>query len=357
MNNWNQDKYIKAWNYASRVHNESGQNEELQLVPGTDIPYINHIGLVAMETMDAVAHGEEINNPDLLVQCALLHDTIEDTKATYDDIKNEFGIEVAEGVSALSKDENIKEKAAQMEDSLKKIRKQPKEIWMVKLSDRITNLQPPPKHWNQEKIKKYKNEAELILEELGEANQYLADRLENKISNYEKYIYTEQSNNGGAQINWVSGGGIVLPVERTQLPPHNELPPEATTVHFDGVDAYHVTLIRKSVMLPHEQAMLRSEVWSWISDHAPQIPEPIFSGDIELKGGENGETQRWFTLLDNQDEYQKVVDKLVGVVERALYHESIANFIHKPLDHNFHVTLANDKGGDPLAGNNRLTTK
>jgi len=180
MNNWSQDKYIKAWNFASHVHNG-------QLSPGTDIPYINHIGLVAMETMAATAHGEDIKNLDLLVQCALLHDVIEDTEHTYDEVNKEFGNEVANGVSALSKNTGLP-KGEQMNDSLERIRKQPKEVWMVKLSDRITNLQPPPKHWDKEKIKKYRNEAILILEKLGEANQYLAERLRNKIEEYKQYL-------------------------------------------------------------------------------------------------------------------------------------------------------------------------
>ena len=59
---------------------------------------------------------------------------------------------------------------------------------MVKLSDRITNLQPPPKYWDKEKIKKYRNESFLILEKLGEANQYLAERLQIKIAEYRKYL-------------------------------------------------------------------------------------------------------------------------------------------------------------------------
>lgn len=33
-----------------------------------------------------------------------------------------------------------------MKDSLKRIKKQPKEISMVKMADRITNLQIPPGH-------------------------------------------------------------------------------------------------------------------------------------------------------------------------------------------------------------------
>ena len=100
MNIWNQEKYIKAWNFASLVHHG-------QLVPGTDVPYINHIGNVVMEAMAAIVHDKDIKNPDLLVQCALLHDVIEDTNSTYDEIEKEFGVEVADGVLALSKDENL----------------------------------------------------------------------------------------------------------------------------------------------------------------------------------------------------------------------------------------------------------
>ena len=179
MNSWNQDKYIKAWNFASKAHNG-------QLVPSSDIPYINHIGLVAMEAMSAIANGG-VENPDLLIQCALLHDTVEDTSITYENIENEFGVEVADGVLALSKDLNLP-KSEQMFYSLARIRLQPKEIWMVKLADRITNLQPPPKHWGSEKIKDYQSEALVIMITLGEACPFLAERLEAKISDYGQWI-------------------------------------------------------------------------------------------------------------------------------------------------------------------------
>lgn len=56
---------------------------------------------------------------------------------------------------------------------------------MVKLADRITNLQPPPHYWSREKIQNYKKEAELILEHLGTSNKYLADRLKEKIDGYQ----------------------------------------------------------------------------------------------------------------------------------------------------------------------------
>ena len=40
----------------------------------------------------------------LAIQLALLHDTIEDTKTTYEEIQNLFGSIVADGVKALTKD-------------------------------------------------------------------------------------------------------------------------------------------------------------------------------------------------------------------------------------------------------------
>jgi (p)ppGpp synthase/HD superfamily hydrolase len=38
---------------------------------------------------------------------------------------------------------------------------------MVKLADRITNLQPPPGYWDAEKIERYREEGRAILNELG----------------------------------------------------------------------------------------------------------------------------------------------------------------------------------------------
>ena len=181
MKLWDQEKYIEAWNYASVAHNK-------QKVPGRDIPYIHHIGLVAMEAMSAAVRDGGVENPDLLVLCALLHDTIEDTDSTWEEIEEKFGSQVAEGVMALTKNDDLPSKAAKMEDSLERIMKQPREVWMVKLADRITNLQPPPHYWDEKKIESYRNEARLILKRLGPANRYLAERLKRKIDEYGRFL-------------------------------------------------------------------------------------------------------------------------------------------------------------------------
>lgn len=180
VKHWDQDKYLKAWNFVSFIHND-------QKIPGKDIPYINHLGLVTMEASAAIASGG-IQDPNLLILCALLHDSIEDTPTSYEDIMNEFGKDVADGVLALTKDKELPLKEEQMQDSINRIKQQPKAVWMVKLCDRITNLQPPPKHWNKEKITKYQREARFILKAVGSANELLANRLQHKIDAYNQYL-------------------------------------------------------------------------------------------------------------------------------------------------------------------------
>jgi (p)ppGpp synthase/HD superfamily hydrolase len=172
---WSQDEYARAYRFAAQAHRG-------QTVPGTDLPYIMHISLVSMEVIAAL-QVEQGRNQDLAVQCALLHDVIEDTDVTYEQLKADFGEPVAQGVLALSKDETL-DKPAQMQDSLRRIRQQPQKVWMVKLADRITNLEPPPHYWTKEKIARYREEALEIHKTLGEASEFLSARLLEKIQEY-----------------------------------------------------------------------------------------------------------------------------------------------------------------------------
>lgn len=188
-----QDKIQKAWNYASLAHNG-------QLMPGSEIPYINHIGSVAMEAMAAFIQNNDIQDPNLLILCAILHDVLEDTDGTCEDIEQQFGKDIADGVSALTKDKTLPTREAQMLDSLQRIRIQPREVWMVKMCDRIVNLQPPPRHWNKEKIMAYRDEAVIILDSLHECNKALSERLKMKIENYVSKNQNMADNNANILI-------------------------------------------------------------------------------------------------------------------------------------------------------------
>jgi (p)ppGpp synthase/HD superfamily hydrolase len=174
-NGWTQEGYLKALRFAAEAHGA-------QTFPGTKLPYLLHVGLVCMEVIAALRE-EPAHDQELAVQCALLHDVVEDTPVTLDQVRTAFGAAVAAGVSALSKDPSLP-KEGQLEDSLRRIRAQPQEVWMVKMADRITNLQAPPGHWSREKAAAYREEARLIHRQLHEASAALAARLAAKIEAY-----------------------------------------------------------------------------------------------------------------------------------------------------------------------------
>jgi len=173
--------YQQAIKFATTKHVEQNQ-----LIPGTNLPYVVHLSNVAMEILIA-AQNTKIFRLGLAVQVALLHDTLEDTSATFDELLDQFGIEVAQGVLALTKN-NALPKAEKMADSLNRIKELQTEVWAVKLADRITNLQVPPGHWNNAKKVTYRQEAIEILEGLKGGNAYLETRLSEKIIDYENYL-------------------------------------------------------------------------------------------------------------------------------------------------------------------------
>lgn len=184
---WSQDTYIDTYLFAAQAHCR-------QLVPGTDLPYIVHVNLVTMEVIAALA-VEKGHDENLAVQCALLHDVIEDTEITYEQVEAEFGQAVADGVLSLSKDKKL-DRSLQLADSLGRIRKQPHAVWMVKLADRITNLQPPPHYWTRGKMIQYRAEAFLIHDALRDASPLLAARLMEKIEAFKKFVDSCQEMEG-----------------------------------------------------------------------------------------------------------------------------------------------------------------
>jgi (p)ppGpp synthase/HD superfamily hydrolase len=172
------DRYVAALRFAAERH--AGQR-----VPGTALPYLVHVVSVAAEV---IAAGDMVDGEhELAVMCALLHDTIEDTETTAQEIAARFGAAVADGVQALSKDPALP-KAERMADSLRRIRAQPRAVWAVKMADRITNLSEPPAGWPEEKRRAYLEEARTIAQTLRGASAALDARMTQRIADYARYL-------------------------------------------------------------------------------------------------------------------------------------------------------------------------
>ena len=101
-------------------------------------PYIFHPIAVAMICVEEIGLGVRSTI------CALLHDTIEDTDITFDDIANEFGNEIAKIVDGLTKistvmDTNSSQQAENFKKILLTLTDDPRVI-LIKLADRLHNM-------------------------------------------------------------------------------------------------------------------------------------------------------------------------------------------------------------------------
>lgn len=177
---WDNDLYFKTLTFAAEAH-------KAQKFPRTELPYLVHLTNVCSEVLNALCVQPLNLDINLAMQVALLHDVIEDTKYSYSDINKMFGKKVANGVMALTKNADLPKKK-QMVDSLHRILEQPIEIRIVKMADRISNLQKPPMHWTTDKIKHYHNEALLIYNYLKNEHINIENRLLKKIKDYEVYF-------------------------------------------------------------------------------------------------------------------------------------------------------------------------
>lgn len=177
-------EFENVWALTSKLHEGQrygGYHE------GEFIDYLNHIEKVTFEVMTATMFEHHLN-ANLAVKCAMLHDSIEDTPIKYKDIMEKFGVEVADGVMALTKNNKIKNRKNKLLDTLERIKKQPIEIWVVKLADRIANLTFPPFYWDDLKKKEYLEESEIIYDNLQEGSPFLAQKLKNKMLEYQRFI-------------------------------------------------------------------------------------------------------------------------------------------------------------------------
>ena len=141
----------KAFIVAEKAH--SGQFRK------SGEEYINHPLSVALILA-------ELKLDHLCIVAAILHDCIEDTSVTKDDVMNEFGDQVAhivEGVSKLTNLEFTSSSQKQAENFQKLILAMSKDmrVMIIKLADRLHNMRTLDSMSDEKKIQKAKETSEL----------------------------------------------------------------------------------------------------------------------------------------------------------------------------------------------------
>jgi guanosine-3',5'-bis(diphosphate) 3'-pyrophosphohydrolase len=137
----------KALSFAANKH-------RLLCRKGTPpIPYINHPIALA----DLLVRTGNISDPEIIAT-ALLHDTIEDTCTTKEELEREFGPAISQMVAELTDDKNLpkeERKRLQVEHASSLSPR----ARIVKIADKVCNLrdivEDPPAGWSLERKQQY----------------------------------------------------------------------------------------------------------------------------------------------------------------------------------------------------------
>ncbi len=139
-------------------------------------PYINHL----IEVAQLIAASSATLDTNL-VMAGLLHDTIEDTGATAEELEQRFGSDVASLVVEVTDDKSLPKevrKALQIEHAPKKSPR----AQVIKLADKISNLRSilasPPANWSQERKRQYIEWAKQVVDALSAPNSLLKAEFE-----------------------------------------------------------------------------------------------------------------------------------------------------------------------------------
>ncbi|MBD1140754.1 bifunctional (p)ppGpp synthetase/guanosine-3',5'-bis(diphosphate) 3'-pyrophosphohydrolase [Pelagibacterales bacterium SAG-MED39] len=156
----NPEKLNKAYNFAVKAHSNQKR--------ASGDPYSVH-------PIEVATILTELKLDSATITTGLLHDTIEDTFATYETIKGEFGDEVADlvdGVTKISVFENTATTNSKAENFRKLILATSKDIrvLLVKIADRLHNMRTIKAIINEDKRKR-------IAQETMEIYAPLADRM------------------------------------------------------------------------------------------------------------------------------------------------------------------------------------
>ena len=138
---------VKAAQFAAEKHKNQRRKD------ADASPYINHP--LALASVLAVEGGVETSE---VICAALLHDTIEDTETTADELTSIFGSKVTGIVLEVTDDKSL-EKALRKEEQVRHAPHISPEAKLVKLADKICNLRDilasPPADWSADRKHEY----------------------------------------------------------------------------------------------------------------------------------------------------------------------------------------------------------
>lgn len=140
-------KVVRAYHFAAQHHvNQRRKGEAAE-------PYVNHL----TEVSDLVAQATKGGKVELIV-AAILHDVVEDTEVTIEEVAAEFGADVAALVAQVTDDKSLP-KAERKRLQIEHAHQLTQGAAMIKLADKTSNLRAlaksPPTGWPLERQAEY----------------------------------------------------------------------------------------------------------------------------------------------------------------------------------------------------------
>jgi guanosine-3',5'-bis(diphosphate) 3'-pyrophosphohydrolase len=147
-------------------------------------PYINH--LIEVAQLVASATPEPDSN---LVLAALLHDTVEDTGVTAEELTEQFGHDVATLVLEVTDDKSLP-KAERKRRQVEHAATLSARAQTIKLADKISNLRSiltsPPADWDYERKRQYFEWGKSVVDALSQPNPILRAEFERTYRRFEE---------------------------------------------------------------------------------------------------------------------------------------------------------------------------
>jgi guanosine-3',5'-bis(diphosphate) 3'-pyrophosphohydrolase len=167
---------VRAIAFASEKHSTQRRKD------AAESPYINHpIALV-----DVLANEGNVTNIDTLCAAAL-HDIIEDTATTANELKSIFGEKITSIVLELTDDKSLP-KHVRKEKQIEHAPHCSPEAKVVKIADKICNLRnilaAPPTDWSAERKQEYFDWSAKVVDGLRGTHTILENTFDSTIKSY-----------------------------------------------------------------------------------------------------------------------------------------------------------------------------
>lgn len=152
------NKLLAAVRFAATKHRDQRRKD------ASASPYINHPIALA----DVLANEAGVDDEHVLI-AAILHDTVEDTETTEQELIREFGQEIAAIVMEVTDDKSLP-KAARKRLQIEHAATITRRAKLVKLADKICNLRDivssPPADWSATRKQEYFDWARSVVDGL-----------------------------------------------------------------------------------------------------------------------------------------------------------------------------------------------